>query len=604
MVRCVVFALLTICAAQDDDYISAAETRNMQLADEVAVSLLQRQASMLHTGDDVVSADVDTDEVSDGDLDALSMEELDSDALDFVDSQDPEETCDAFDEANPTLVKVDFALAENSISNLGGVGPQTGAAEQLYYKHAATANANGDYYDLKVTVRGDSYHAKTPHTNGENGHYGVINVACGTSVDLEFQFVNPTTGEPASLEHLIFSWFDLDKGRFGGGDEQIVLWPGHSNTIVSSFTEIEQDEVDCPAGADAQKCKSFLSSTWGVGKDNPTNPMTLTKQQAARTFSVEYKHVSSFSVTLSAAAGFGSRNFLFTGMSQVAYSSVEECCPEHVCGCQSSCSESDATWENKCTLAKCSACDECVETTTTTTAGPVTKEETCNDGLTFELTSDNLVENTLGVYKKGRMLFKKVLEYEGRFVDLSVTDAAKKPEYSNAGRRKYKVDSRGYTGEYKGAGRVAFDTPGLYMLRFQILDSETGEETKLSLFPFTFYDVDGQGEAVSACNVAGLTHDDTALTERDDTHHGCVHFVSTKKEANIPTDFESLTLNQKKVAVTFMYRNTGSWDVGVALSPYERDRYILFKSSKVLACDYEDFTRDEPWKNKGKTGDA
>jgi hypothetical protein len=595
MARSVLFSLLTICNAQEAIHIIA-ETANMEVAEEAPLVLLQRQATMLLKDDAKVTAKFEKDK-----FDALL--DLDADDLVFVESEVPEETCDEFDGANPNLVKVDFALAENSISNLGGVGPQTGVAEELYYKRAATANANGDEYDLKVTVRGNSYQARTPGINGNNGHYGVINVQCGTSVDLQFQFVNPQTGQAATLDHLMFSWFDLDKGKFGGGDEQIVLWPGYSNTIVSSFSEIEQSEVDCPSGAGAQTCTSFMSSTWGVGKDNPTNPMTLTKQQAARTFSVEYKDVSSFSVTLTAAEGFGSRNFLFTGMSQVAYSSVEGCCPDHICGCQSSCAQSGFTREKKCAMAKCSACGECVETTTTTTAGPATKDETCKDGLTFELSSEKLVENTLGKNNKGRMLFKNVLEYEGRSVDLSVTDVAKEPAYVNVGRRKYRADSRGYTGAYKDAGRVAFDKPGLYMLRFMMLDSETGEETKLSLFPFVFYDIDGIGESVSACGASGaITHDDTALTERN--ARGCFHHVSTKKEANTPTDFESLTANQKKVSVTYMYRNTGSWDIGVSLNNDEKERYILFKSSKVLACDYEDKTRDEPWKNKGKSGDA
>jgi hypothetical protein len=639
MVRCVLFTLLTICLAHDADYISA-ETDKMGVAEEVAVDLLQLKGSISEDteGDDDFTADidamaaldsdddfdsvesdvsenaednevadvaVDTDNDEDSDVDQDAMADFDSDEnLNFVESDISEEKCDAFDKANPDLVKVDFSLAENSISNLGGVGPQTGVAEQLYYKRAATAIGNGDAYDLKVTVRGNAYHAKTPNINGQNGHYGVINVACGTSVDLDFQFVDPKTGQAATLDHLFFSWFDLDKGKFGGGEEEVTLWPGYSNTLVSSFSEIVQSEGSCPAGAGAQKCKRFLSSKWGVGKDNPTNPLTLTKQQAARTFSVEYKKVSSFSVTLRAGEGFGSRNFLFTGMSQVAYSTVDECCPAHICGCQDFCAEkNDATWEEKCKIAKCSTCDQCVDTTTTTTAAPATKEEACKNGLTFELSSDSLVENTLGKKKKGRMLFKGVLEYEGRSVDLSVTDVAKDPKYNNLGRRKYKADRRGYTGEYKGAGRVAFDKPGLYVLRFMMLDSKTGKETKLPLLPFVMYDVDGKGESITACGSAGaITHDDTSLTERES--QGCFYHTSTKKEANIPTDFDSLTPNQKKVSVTYMYRNTGSWDIGVTLNNDEKERYILFGSSKVLACNYADQTRDEPWKNKGKTGDA
>jgi hypothetical protein len=421
---------------------------------------------------------------------------------------------------------------------------------------------------------------------------------------LEFEFVDQKTGQPAELSSLVFSWFDLDKGTLGGGEETVMLWPGYANTVVSSTSEVVQSMVPCPSGAGAAECKSFTSSTSGTGKDNPTNPLTLTSQQAARTFSVYYRDVSSFSVTLKAGAGFGGRNFLFTGMSEVAYASVEECCPDHICGCKSFCTDSDLSWDQKCTHAKCSACNECVATTTTTTPAPASKEETCQDGITFDLS--NLVENTLGsttAGAPGRLLFKNVVDHEGRSLDLTVTDASKDLNYMGLDISAFEPDGRDYTGSYKGAGRIAFDKPGKYMFRFRLTDSRTGDLAKLPLFPLAMYDIDGRGELITACNVASaFTSDPTGLQEK--YAEPCYHHSSTKKEVNIPQDFESLTANQKKQSVTYVYRNTGEWDIGVRLSERENERYFLFKSSKILACDYADKTRDEPWKNKGKEGDA
>jgi len=516
------------------------------------------------------------------------------------------ESCDAFDSKYPDLVKVDFALAKNTVNNLGGVGPESDAAKELYYHNVAQVNADGDKYDLRVTVAGDSYTARDPHSNGENGHYGVVNVKCGTSVDLNFQFVNPTTGEPASLSNLVFSWFDLDSGTLGGGDESVTLWPGYANIVVSSNSEVVKSTVACPKSSG--KCTRFSSSTGGNGKDNPKDPMTLTRQQAARTFSVYYEDVSSFKVTLAAAKGFGSRNFLFTGMSQVSYASVEKCCPAHVCGCKSTCQENGAPWEQKCELANCAACDECSETTTTTTTqAPASKEETCKNGLVFELRSESLVENTLGSKtedaKAGRMLFKNVIEHNGQSLDLSVTDVARDLKYMGRDLTSYEADRRDYTGLIRGAGRIAFDKPGNYMFRFRFTNSETGNSVKLPLFPFALYDVDGKGERVTACNVAGvITHNETTLEERYSAP--CYHHIAMYKEVKIPVNFESLTVNQKKQTVTYVYRNTGEWDLQVKLNDREEERYILFKSSKVLACDYEDKTSDEPWKDKGKASDA
>merc|ERR1712232_1534998 len=138
------------------------------------------------------------------------------------------------------------------------------------------------------------------------------------------------------------------------------------------------------------------------------DPLTLTEQQAARTFSVLYEGVSEFSVTLKTGPGKGGRNFIFTGMSEVAYADVEECCPDHVCSCKAVCMDQaggDCTaftnqivcpqsqcqwnaventcepqggqvqsqsWEEKCSIARCAGCDQCDTTTTTTTAAPAT----------------------------------------------------------------------------------------------------------------------------------------------------------------------------------------------------------------------------------------
>jgi hypothetical protein len=218
----------------------------------------------------------------------------------------------------------------------------------------------------------------------------------------------------------------------------------------------------------------------------------------------------------------------------------------------------------------------------------------------------NLVENTLGsatAGAPGRLLFKNVIEVEGSSLDLSVTDASNDLKYMGQELSTFEPDSRDYTGAYKGAGRIAFDGPGKYMFRFKLTDSQTGDMTRLSLFPLALYDVDGKGERITACNVAGvITDEDTTLVERYDAP--CYHHIAMKKEVNIPQDFESLTPNQKKQSVTYVYRNTGEWDIGVTLNEREDERYFLFASSKVLACDYADKTSDEPWKNKGKVGDA
>merc|ERR1712194_821879 len=104
---------------------------------------------------------------------------------------------------------------------------------------------------------------------------------------------------------------------------------------------------------------------------------------------------------------------------------------------------------------------------------------------------------------------------------------------------------------------------------------------------------------VTACNVAKVImyegNGKNGLIQREDGQ--CYNHVASKKEVNIPQNFESLTPNQKKQSVTYVYKNTASWEIGITLNDKKEHRYILFKSSKVLACDYDDKTNDGSWKN-------
>jgi len=495
--------------------------------------------------------------------------------------------CAAFETQFPDLVKVDFSLSENTINNLGGVGPETGVSQELYYHNVATVNADGHTYDLRVTTIG-SYATHASRYNGQNGHYGVVNVETGESVNLKFEFIEPATGMAATLQKVFFSWFDVDQGQFGKSSEQIILWPGYTSTLMSTSTEVEKVSVPCP-GAAERNCEAFQSRTHGVGKDNPSDPMTLTEQQAARTFSVLYKDVSAFQVTLAAGVGHGTRNFLFTGLSEVTLASVEQCCPDHICGCKAYCIESGEEWQQKCTWAKCAHCTECETTTTTTTQIPPTPTEVCNDALALEFSPANLVENTLGDNLAGRLLFKNVVTYMGHAVDMSVTDASNDLQYlgktHSTNFETYTSDNREYTGVYKDAARIAVDRPGDYAFKFAFTDSETGAPVELPMFPLTIFDIDGVGEKIRACHVAGVIgYKDSALKER--YFEGCYTHFSKGKEVNLPKDFEVLTHNQKKQSITYVYKDRSEFFIEVLLEK-SKNRYVVFKGSKILACDAE-----------------
>jgi len=221
---------------------------------------------------------------------------------------------------DPDIVNIDFSLADHTVNNLGGLGPDTTPFQELYYKGVAQVKLTGQTVDLRITVDSGSYDTNRPDLNGVNTYYGVVSVSSGTSVDLKFNFVDPETGEPAALKKFFFSWFDLDEGKDEKSKETVTLTSGFSEYFLVPGSEVVEDQGP-----------SFTSSTYGEGVDNPRDPMNLTPQQASRTFAVMYEDTSEFKVRLTVGAGFASRNFLFTGMSQLVLASVPECCPPHIC---------------------------------------------------------------------------------------------------------------------------------------------------------------------------------------------------------------------------------------------------------------------------------
>jgi hypothetical protein len=274
-------------------------------------------------------------------------------------------------------------------------------------------------------------------------------------------------------------------------------------------------------------------------------------------------------------------------------------------------------------------------TTTTTTSkefskeDPPTANQTCDLASTLKTTFDKIEVNTLGqdvenprlVYKDvvelSRMLSDKI-EWANRKFDLTITDASQKPRYTEnpeenivtalhdgKGFQKYKADSRGLTGSYRGTIRIGIDEPGSYVFRLTLTDSETGELASLPLFPLTFYDVDGTGEIVSTCDAARVISVNSKLEEKEG--HGCFVHHAQGREVNLPRDFEDLTWPQKSQSVTYVYANKAEFDIQLHLEEQDPRRYFIMKSSNVLACTNDIKTQNgsmHKWKNTGQPKEA
>lgn len=208
------------------------------------------------------------------------------------------------------------------------------------------------------------------------------------------------------------------------------------------------------------------------------------------------------------------------------------------------------------------------------------------------------------------MVFKDVLvlseglktnpHWRNRKLDLTIIDASQKPRYvqnrdknfvadpwnqKSRALTKYERDHKNYTGTYLSTVRIEIDKPGSYVFRMTLTDSDTGELAPLPLFPLTFYDIDGPGEAVATCDATRVITLDSKLHDKNE--HGCFVHSAQGREVNLPKDFEDLTKTQAAQSITYVYTNRAEWDVQIHLSPKTPQRYFLMKSSKVLACSQE-----------------
>merc|ERR1719163_1121696 len=129
----------------------------------------------------------------------------------------------------------------NQVSNnLGGVGPDAGVEE---IKFSQAAAVKGQILDLIIKGSG-AYKSKNPSANGKSnsGAFGVINLKAKSSVDLEFSWVDSTTGAAVSLDQVAISFYDIDEGKKGKSRTTLTAC-GADNAIVTTNTELTLNTV-------------------------------------------------------------------------------------------------------------------------------------------------------------------------------------------------------------------------------------------------------------------------------------------------------------------------------------------------------------------------
>lgn len=201
-------------------------------------------------------------------------------------------------------------------NNLGGKGPVKDGKEGIVFEGVDIDPGHQDEeVDLHINaltpfepawvsgnMLGFANHAK----EGNPNHFMRVNLKPGHEVTLKISAMKPGTTEPKSLRKATFTFFDLDT-HGSGQNKEYVQAEGSSATITYDGTELVETDKD-------EDAKRFTASTPGTGKDNPTDPLSLTEQQLQRAVTFIYEPFTEAVVTLGSSGGANhGRVFDFVG---------------------------------------------------------------------------------------------------------------------------------------------------------------------------------------------------------------------------------------------------------------------------------------------------
>jgi len=243
----------------------------------------------------------------------------------------PEPDVPPTDITEPAVVE-ELSLCERTLkmnnvirNNLGGAGPD-GGDEGILFGNVMEGkdllvSASNTYTPNMLNPSGGVLR------NGVRQGFGVINMASGSSVSLDFSLKDSATGAD-SPDTFVVTFFDGDHGMAHESSEALTI-TGMSNFIVDEDTELEitetaTDDVSLAGGVGAA---TFTSTLRGSKEDNPVSPLALTSLQAKRSVEAYFENKATFSVTL-AESGYVNpqgRNFFFAGASTLTCEKEAKC---------------------------------------------------------------------------------------------------------------------------------------------------------------------------------------------------------------------------------------------------------------------------------------
>jgi len=208
-------------------------------------------------------------------------------------------------DGSPAQDEWHFCGAEVS-SNLGGLGPDFGAPQELRFKRVLKLVKTGEELDLVVTNTTE-YSANDILKNGEQACFGRINIQSPGSLTMDFKLVATGTDNLVDdLEH-DFTVMDLDHSK--AGMMESITTSGFIGTPTSVITPVlAADGVSYTfEGLDSSKAIT-----------DPKSPWNLTQPQKDASVGFKFSGRDSWEVTYNTwddtgSLSGGGRNFLFTG---------------------------------------------------------------------------------------------------------------------------------------------------------------------------------------------------------------------------------------------------------------------------------------------------
>ena len=174
-------------------------------------------------------------------------------------------------------------------------------------------------FNLKLSNTTE-FRPKNQAKTGLNGEFGQVNMAAPqiwqhveyVFTAFTFAFVDTESGEPVSLGHFKFSFFDFDNSW--NPASECVTTRGFSETQIALHGSQLVDTVDFLDSS----YQGFCSTQWGGNADNPTSPDTLTELQIQRSVQYVFEGVTEIEVRffVTCCNDFG-RNFFFAGETNI-----------------------------------------------------------------------------------------------------------------------------------------------------------------------------------------------------------------------------------------------------------------------------------------------